>query len=83
MTPQDIKDLSTLINLTMQIGLFQGALMILGAIALVDWFFQKIAHAVDIWKYKRGDFYYCDKCNCINCVAETCRRAELAKEEGA
>lgn len=83
MSPQDIQELSRLIQLIMQISIFEGALIVLGTFTLIDWLFGKLAYAVDIWKYNRGEFNYCEKCICPECLDESDRRADLAKKAGS
>lgn len=83
MTPQDIQELARLLEIIMRIGIVEGALIVLGAFTLIDWLFSKLAYAVDIWKYKRGEFNYCERCICPDCLVESERRASIAKEQGS
>jgi hypothetical protein len=82
MTPQEIQDWTNVLTTVMQINLFEGALMLAGLYAITDWLFGKLSYAVNIWKYKNGEFEFCSRCQCIDCVAESCRRMER-EEEGA
>lgn len=80
MTPQEIQDWSHVLTTVMQVNLIEGALMLAGSYSIIEWCFRKVAHAVDIWKYKKGEFEYCSRCQCIDCVAESCRCSQLDEE---
>lgn len=75
MTPDDVNQLVNAMSVVLQISWYEGAIMSIGIYTLVCWVWYAGTRIYRVYRIHKTP-HWCPQCNCIDCLAESCRLFE-------